>query len=93
MDAQKDTSTDTPNGTTTCPLTWLGVTAMTLALAVTALQTATAGAQLPSTSPSPGDESVGAGGSAGLIVFLVVVGLILGTTAVLVVRHRGNQRR
>lgn len=76
-----------------CPLAWLGVTAMTVALVVTSILTATAGAQLPSTTPEPGDAGAGSGGTAGQLVFAVVVALILGTTVVLFVRHRGNQRR
>lgn len=76
-----------------CPLGWVGVVSMAVALVVTSVMTTTAGAQLPSTSPTPGDESVGAGGSAGLIVFAVVVLLIVGTAVVLFTRHRGNQRR
>lgn len=79
-------------GTTSCPLGWLALAAMGAALVVTSVLTATAGAQLPSTSPSPGDESAG-GGAAGTVVFLVVVVLIIGTAIALFVRHRGNQRR
>lgn len=75
-----------------CPLAWLGVAAMTVALVVTSIMTATAGAQLPSTSPTPDQEGAAGGGTAGLIVFLVVVGLIIGTTLVLVVRQRGRRR-
>lgn len=93
MDDQQETRTDTTVCPTTCPLAWLGVAAMAVALFVTAIQTATAGAQLPSTSPTPGEESVGAGGSAGQIVFFVIVVLIVGTTVALFVRHRGNQRQ
>ena len=93
MDHQQETCTDTSSRPTACPLAWLGVAAMAVALFVTAIQTATAGAQLPSTSPTPGDESVGAGGSAGQLVFFVIVLLIVGTTITLFVRHRGNQRR
>lgn len=93
MDHQQETRTDTTDRPTTCPLAWLGVAAMTVALFVTTIQTATAGAQLPSTSPTPGDESVGAGGSAGQVVFFVIVFLIVGTAITLFVRHRGNQRR
>jgi len=76
-----------------CPLAWVGVVAMGVALIVTSVLTTTAGAQLPSTSPSPGDESAGGGGTAGTVVFFVVVALIIGTAITLFVRHRGNQRR
>lgn len=75
-----------------CPVAWLGVAAMAVALVVTSIMTATAGAQLPSTSPTPDQEGAAGGGTAGLIVFLVVVGLIIGTTLVLVVRQRGRRR-
>jgi hypothetical protein len=80
-------------GAASCPLGWLGVAAMTAALVVTSVHTATAGAQLPSTSPTPGDESTGGGGWAGTAVFVVVVALIIGTAVTLFVRNRGNQRR
>ena len=80
-------------GTRACPLAWLGVAAMAVALLVTSILTTTAGAQLPSTSPEPAEGSPAGGGSAGQLVFAVVVALILGTTVVLFLRHRGNQRR
>lgn len=80
-------------GAVSCPLGWLAVAAMTVALVVTSVLTTTAGAQLPSTSPTPGDESTAGGGAAGTVVFVVVVVVIVGTAVALFVRHRGNQRR
>ncbi len=80
-------------GAAGCPLGWLAIAAMTVALVVTSVLTTTAGAQLPSTSPTPGDEPSGGGGAAGTVVFFVVVALIVGTAVTLFVRQRGTRRR
>lgn len=73
-----------------CPLGWVGVVAMLVALVVTSVLTVTASAQLPSTSSTPASESGGGGGTVGLVVFAVVVTIIIGTAIVLYLRHRGG---
>ena len=87
------TTSSEHRGLRACPLAWVGVVTMAAALLVASVLTTAAGAQLPAPSPTVDEGAPGAGGNAGLVVFAVVVALIAGTTLVLVVRHRGGQRR
>ena len=76
------------NTTPTCRWAVLSVAAMFVALVVTSIMTVSASAQLPSTTPVPGGETRNAGGSAGLIVFLVVFAIIVGGAITLYLRNR-----